>query len=838
MRRFATYFILAAAVWLSSPFATAGVWPFSSRKAPKAEVGQKADTAKKPTPYQKFVKKKSLKKADGFVTLYTDGKEIWLEVPDSLIGRKILLTTTLRQSSDPWIEVGQRVNANRTLLIGCTDSLLTLTEPVRFPESADSLERAILRNAATEAIRYAFPIAMRNNDSTTVVVKAGKLFDPSNKDVVDMKAVLFGENTGFMDGSLKSELSGKNVPVSVGCDHIGLSRELTFEGAKGNYSRGNLSMDAYGRKIRVTGEFVTLLSLVPDREIPVRKVDSRVGVRSQAYNDYSSSKGVRAEQDAVRWNIAPGDHITFYIDTLFSVKQRAAIRRGLQAWNAGFRQAGLGDVIRAVSFPRDSAFNADNPFICKVVSTRCDIDLARYTTCGSPLTGGLLGATITVPQGYLTQIWRKYAFSISEADPRFRTLFPSEDALCEILQAAVMRQAGFILGLKENMCGSAAYSPEQIRDPEFTATHGFTASVMDGGVMFNTLARPGDRRLGVPTVNNQIGTYDKFAIEWLYRVFPAGADDEALLKEMAACHEGDPEYLYLPLPSATALLRDSRARTGDLGNDPMADYNSRMSTLKFVADNSYDWLCDERLANSTDRELFLEWIWLSFKDATQLLASQLGAVEAQPMGSAVKYKALDKALQKKYIHTYFDAWRDMEWMQADRRLLHLTGLYRNVTDISNMNMAMQSGVRYRLPYIIFAGKDAASGYGPDEFLTDMEGEIFRNVRQGRLLPQEEMGLAMYMSQVLLGSSPVLKMNYEREANPRPQGVVSAENDIFAPLTGVPAAYMEEMDIIARRHLEQVRGMLRQGRARASDVNVKGKIDYLLRIADTALDMEH
>ena len=43
-----------------------------------------------------------------------------------------------------------------------------------------------------------------------------------------------------------------------------------------------------------------------------------------------------------------------------------------------------------------------------------------------------------------------------------------------------------------------------------------------------------------------------------------------------------------------------------------------------------------------------------------------------------------------------------------------------------------------------------------------------------------------------------------------------------------------MDIICKRHLEKVRDVLRSGRARA-DAATRGKIDLLLRIADTALD---
>ena len=809
--------------------------PYGRRPHRTAGPAPAPDTAQKPTQYEKFVKKKGLQKEIGYLKLYTDGTDVWLEVPDSLVGRKLILSTILKESSDPWVEVGQQVSTAKVFQIGRTDSLLVLSEPVRLPESADSLERATLRAAVADAIRYAFPIQMRNADTTAMVVKATRLFDPSNKDVIDVKALLYGDSKGLIKPAVKSELSLKSAPVRYGRSHLGVKRELTIEGDDGTYNRNSVSGN--GSKARISGTFVSMLSLVPDREIPVRNADPRVGVRRQSYHTFSSEKGVKTDYDAIRWNIAPGDHITVYIDTLFPATRRAAIRRGLEAWNAGFRQAGLGDVIRAVPYPADSAFCADNPFICKVVPTNCDVNLLRSSTLGSGLTGGVLGATITVPQGYLTQMWRQYAFKISEADPRFRTLFPSESALCEILCAGVMRSFGNVLGLSDNLAGSVAYSPEQLRDAAFTATHGITASVMDQGAMFNTLARPGDRRAGVPTVSNQIGTYDKYAIEWLYKIFPEG-EDAAALKALADSHEGDPEYLYLPEQGSGMMARDVRARSGDLGNDPMAEYTARMSTLKYVAKNAMEWLNDPRLENSSERYLFYEWLWLGHSDAIQLLASRLGGVTTNPVGSgADKFTPVDKKTQKEYLKTIFSSWRDRDWIEADRELLHTAGAVRSSNDMAALNSSTVTGARSRINNVFFAWKEAGSDYTPDEYLTDLENELFKNAVSGRLDAQEDQSLAIYIFQALIASSPVLKANYDFHADPLRTGVaVDAAEDFFTPVPGVPTAYLEELDMLCKQHLEKVRTMLRSGRSRATDANVKGRLDFLIHLADTALDI--
>lgn len=822
-----------AALMVLCQGAAAFEWPYGKRQGNAAATQAVSDTAKKPTPYQKFVKKKGLKKETGYAKLYTDGTDVWLEVPDNLVGRKVILTTVLKNSSDPWVEVGQPVSSAKVFQIACTDSLLVLLEPVRMPESADSLERATLRNATTQAIRYAFPIMMRNADTTAMVVKATKLFDPSNKDVIDVQAMLYGESKGLMKPSVKSELSMKGVAVRYGEEHLGISRELTIEGDDGTFSRNSVSGN--GRKARISGTFVTMLSLVPDRNIPIRKVDPRVGVRRQSYRTFSSDKGVKTEYDAVRWRLNPGDHITVYIDTLFPATRREAIKKGVEAWNAGFRLAGFGDVVQAVPYPADSAFCADNPFICKVVPTSCDVNLLRSSTIGSGITGGVLGATITVPQGYLTQIWRQYAFSVSEADSRFRTLFPEEDALCEILTAGVMRSFGNVLGLSDNLAGSNAYSPAQLRDPGFTATHGITSSVMDQGAMFNTLARPGDRERGVPTISNQIGTYDKYALGWLYMVFPEGEEEE-MLKTIVDSRERDPEYLYLPDQGSGMMARDIRARSGDVGNDPMAEFKSRMSTLKFVAQNSLAWLNDPRMEGSTDRELFYEWLWLGHVDAIQLLAARLGGVTTNRVGSAQgKFTPVPKKIQQEYLKTIFDSWNDQDWIDRDRDLLHTAGAVSSSKLFANLNASTVTGARSRLNNVFFAWKEAGSDYTPDEYLTDVENELFKNVRAGRLGPQEDQSLGIYIMQTLVSSSPLLRANYERHADPLHLADDGVADVLYTPVPGVPTAYLEEKDILCKRHLESVRSILRQGRARATDAGVRGRIDFLIHLSDTALD---
>ena len=119
--------------------------------------------------YETFVSKKGIKSAGECMRIYKDGAKLWMEFPDSLMGRRVILSSFMRRSSG-WTSCGTDISAKEVFTLSRTDSLLLFTAPVVRPE--DRLA----------PIRYAFPIKYRNTDSTAVVVEVSKLFDPSNKD--------------------------------------------------------------------------------------------------------------------------------------------------------------------------------------------------------------------------------------------------------------------------------------------------------------------------------------------------------------------------------------------------------------------------------------------------------------------------------------------------------------------------------------------------------------------------------------------------------------------------------------------------------------------------------
>ena len=72
---------------------------------------------------------------------------------------------------------------------------------------------------------------------------------------------------------------------------------------------------------------------------------------------------------------------------------------------------------------------------------------------------------------------------------------------------------------------------ENLRDPEFTQKYGTAPSIMDYA-RFNYVAQPGDE--GVALMPN-IGTYDKYAINWGYRPIleaKSAEDEKKILRQL------------------------------------------------------------------------------------------------------------------------------------------------------------------------------------------------------------------------------------------------------------------------------------------------------------------
>ena len=112
-----------------------------------ALASQGADT------YESFVSKKGINRAGTCMRIYKDGDKLWMEFPDSLMGRRVILSSFMRKSSG-WTTCGTDISAREVFTLSQTDSLLLLTSPVATPESTIAPVR-YARPTRTPSTRHA-----------------------------------------------------------------------------------------------------------------------------------------------------------------------------------------------------------------------------------------------------------------------------------------------------------------------------------------------------------------------------------------------------------------------------------------------------------------------------------------------------------------------------------------------------------------------------------------------------------------------------------------------------------------------------------------------------------
>ncbi|MGH7684404.1 MAG: zinc-dependent metalloprotease, partial [Vulcanimicrobiaceae bacterium] len=372
-----------------------------------------------------------------------------------------------------------------------------------------------------------------------------------------------GSHAGFSLDPMRSYyISTKALPKN---DEITVN--LTFSGT------GALQTvpDTRGTPIRV--HYSILEEPKADPAFVPRAADDRVGYfleTQKRLGDDAARTPFRRIID--RWDLTKGP-IVFTMTSEVPRQYRAAVKRGILAWNAAFAKAGFPNAIRVDDPPSDPAFDADdityNP-IRWITQDRGSF-AAATPHIADPLTGRILHATITIDGEVLRSLRRGFVDTVvaarvpaiaaqspianpaltsetfaAQIDPCLTGACEYSEGLVtdgafaqlalnprinensaqtakfidEYLTATTMHEVGHALGLRHNFIAPDAYSLQEVENPNFTAKHGISASVM----AYNPIDLA---PLGKPQPNffqTVLGPYDYFAIEYGYKPVSSSVD--------------------------------------------------------------------------------------------------------------------------------------------------------------------------------------------------------------------------------------------------------------------------------------------------------------------------
>lgn len=529
-------------------------------------VGQ--NTGKQPLAFEDFFHGK-MEKISGIFPVYRDSAKVYMEIPEHLLGRELEIRAQVNKGFDM---VARPLECMGVVYLQKVDGHSIYVQRRLFSERVANKNNELyeaLCKSNKQPVDIVYPVVAYSAGGkgyiidVTEMLKTGddwfKVAAPQVRDQDVSRARITGVHE-FPDG------------VSFTIHRMyGFSPERLLDNVIP--PRGFLPL-----------EIGCVVTLLPEREMRERFVDRRFGYHVISFLDYSQNP-YRAEKDSIirKWNLGitegsrgeyrkgklvnPSHPLVFYIDTCCPSEFVPYIKEGVLAWNAAFEKAGFKNALRVKMADSETVLEEQRAVIAY------DLSEAGIRTGYTfhPKTGEILSCRVNIGHGFLPkELWR-YLLECGTVDERIRKDVFHPDVAGEILRSKMTRAVGSVLGLKENLAGSVAYTAEEVKNVTWLKARGYTASIMDNNP-YNYAVQKSDK-VTVKELMPRLGEYDYLAIEWGYREFPASKnaymDREALWKTFQGYSAG---YMF-------PVSQGIEVRAGDLSSEPLKTLGYALNNL-------------------------------------------------------------------------------------------------------------------------------------------------------------------------------------------------------------------------------------------------------------------
>lgn len=545
-----------------------------------------------PKPYNEVITAKAKSKNGLFKVHQIEGK-YYYEIPDSLLGRDMLMVTTIAKTADGLGYGGERTNTQMLRWEKNNNDILLKVISVNN-YAADSLPIALaVKNSNLEPLLQKFAIKSLATDSTGIVIEATDLWA---KDVQAL-GLPKGRRTQYKVTRLDTDRSYiehvHTYPINIEARYV-----MTYIASEppSNSSTGSITL-----------EMNSSMLLLPKEPMKQRLGDQRVGWFSRSIVDYGSDaqKAQRRtfldrwrlevkDEDMAKFKagelVEPKKQIVFYIDPATPKQWIPYLIAGVEDWQVAFEDAGFKNAIVAKLAPtkeEDPDWSPEDARYSVIRYFASDIQNAYGPHVSDPRSGEILESDIGWYHNVMNLLRNWFFIQTAAINPDAQSVQFKDEVMGRLVQFVSSHEVGHTLGLPHNFASSHAYPVEKLRDAAFTKAMGTAPSIMDYA-RFNYIAQPGDE--GVSLMPN-VGPYDKYAVAWGYRPIPDAAtpeDELATLDQWILEKQGDPVYRY----GRQGNSYDPTAQSEDLGDNSMKASEYGIANLKRIMPNLMEWTAE------------------------------------------------------------------------------------------------------------------------------------------------------------------------------------------------------------------------------------------------------
>jgi hypothetical protein len=495
----------------------------STQRAPERQVREERPGLR---PYDQVVR--GATSTFGLMLTHQIGADLYLEIPRRAMGRELLLLAR-REESSGQSQSGLFGGGPDVVLQFERDGDRVIVRQKRYDLHADSTsaiwsEVEAMRRGTVLAV---LPVRTYGVDSAAVV-EVTDLFVAGPREITGM------ENVARDRSWLESAFA---TPRTVEIEATQTGRAAAGPPPPGGGGQGG------GADRTVTQRMHWSLALLPDEPMRPRYEDRRVGYLTTGYTDYGTAEhGVERRRFINRFRLEPSDTaafrrgervapvrpITFWIDPATPDWLKPWVKRGVEAWNDAFGEAGFEGAIEARFAPRDTTgFSLASALTSVIYWRPASVANATGDHFVDPRSGEILRGEVNMYHNVQNVLRDWYVTQVGPLDPRAQRLPLPDTLMGRLVEYVVTHETGHALGFPHNMKASAMYPADSLRSAAFLGRMGgHVATLMDYS-RFLYVAQPEDHippDLLVP----RIGPYDRFAIMWGYRPIldVASADDE------------------------------------------------------------------------------------------------------------------------------------------------------------------------------------------------------------------------------------------------------------------------------------------------------------------------
>jgi len=801
----------------------------AQQPAPSPANAQRPDTSKRtpgvppavstaPKPYKEVITAKS-ETSKGIFWVHKVEDRFYFEIADSLLQRDMLVVNRisqapagLRSGGSFFGYAGDQIGQNVVRFEkGPRNKIFLRTiSYAEYAKDSTSPMFTTVSKSNVQPIVQSFDIKAFGLDSTSVVMDITDFISGDN-DVLHFNSALKSSlRIAALQADKSYVVAVKAYPINVEIKAIKTyGRAPALPSGPGD---GMMQQGSGGGNL--TMELNSSIVILPKVPMQARYFDPRVGFFAVGYTDFDANpQGVKKISLVKRWRlepkpedlekynmgqlVEPAKPIIFYIDPATPDKWVPYLIQGINDWQVAFEKAGFKNAIigkRAPTKSEDSTWSLDDARNSAVVYKSSEIPNASGPSIADPRSGEIMESHINWYHNVMQLLRNWYMIQCAPNDPRARQLQFPDSLMGELIRFVSSHEVGHTIGLRHNYGSSSSVPVENLRNKAWVEANGHTPSIMDYA-RFNYVAQPEDN-INTDGLFPRIGDYDKWAIEWGYRLFPTYKSPDAEQSKLNSwvIEKLTDKRLWF---GTETNPDDPRSQSEQVGDDAMKGSYYGIKNLQRIVPNLQSWTREVNEDFEGMKTIYQEVV-SQFSRYNGHVAKYIGGIMETPKTqeqAGPVYEIVSKAKQKEALSfLQKQLFNTPAWL-LDQQIFDKTG-QSGLTMIGSVQDNILNRIMSSRTLTKLVEAEAASGkkaYGILEYMGDVKTGIWSELTAKKPIDVYRRNLQKSYVNTLINI-----------LNPPATATVSPGGGFGSIAPSLVSAEKSDVKTVVRSHLQQLK----------------------------------